>query len=161
MDIFDKIGKKATETYKYTAEKTGKLAKEAKLRMKMNENKVDINELYKQIGKKVYEKHVVDQPINIKEELVEECTKIDVLSQEIENMLKEILLLRDRKQCPNCFEQIDKSASYCPNCGTKQEEIVEEEEKEESAEPENETNTEEEPAKEVEVLEPNQESDKK
>ena len=158
MDIFDKIGKKATETYKYTAEKTGKIAKEAKLRMKMNENKVDINELYKQIGKKVYEKHVENQSINIKEELEEECTKIDVLSQEIENMLKEILLLRDRKQCPNCFEQIDKSAIYCPNCGTKQEEIVEDE-KEKSSEPEKETNTNDEPAKEVEVLEPNQEND--
>ena len=156
MDIFDKIGKKATETYKYTAEKTGKLAKEAKLRLKMNENKVDINELYKQIGKKVYEKHVVNQPININEELEEECTKIDVLSQEVENILKEILLLKDKKQCPNCFEQIDKSACYCPNCGTKQE--IKEEVNEEETEKEEQTTTEDEPAKEVEVIEQDQEN---
>ncbi len=119
MDFFDKLGEKATQTYKVTAEKTGKLAREAKLRIKMNEDKVEINELYKQIGKKVYEKHVIDDIINIKEELEEECTKIDILSQEIENMLKEILMLRDKKQCPSCFEQIDKEAQYCPKCGTK------------------------------------------
>ncbi|MEI3402045.1 MAG: hypothetical protein V8R51_06970 [Clostridia bacterium] len=41
-----------------TAGKTGKPAKEAKLRTKINENKSDINDIYKEIGKKVYEKHV-------------------------------------------------------------------------------------------------------
>jgi hypothetical protein len=56
--------------------------------MKMNENKSDIEGLYKQIGKKVYEKHLTDESINIKEVLEEEITKIDVLSDEIENILK-------------------------------------------------------------------------
>lgn len=150
MDFFDKLGKKASATYKVTAEKTGKIAKEAKLKMKMNENKTEINELYKQIGKKVYEKHVIDDVINIKEELEEECTKIDILSQEIENMLKEILTLKDRKQCSSCFEQIDKSAQYCPNCGAKQEktadinDVVNGDSKEETTE---------ETAKEVEIVE--------
>jgi len=42
VDFFNKLGKKASKTYKITAEKTGKLAKEAKLRLKINENKSDI-----------------------------------------------------------------------------------------------------------------------
>lgn len=156
MEFFDKLGKKASDTYKVTAEKTGKLAKEAKLRMKMNEDKVEINNLYKEIGKKVYEKHLIDDVINIKEELEEECTKIDVLSQEIENMLKEILTLKDRKQCPNCFEQIDKDDQYCPRCGTKQEkvadikDVIDGDDSKESP-------SEEELAKEVEVIDNNQE----
>ena len=45
MDFFDKLGKKASEAYKVTADKTGKLAKEAKLRMKMNELKSQINDI--------------------------------------------------------------------------------------------------------------------
>ena len=145
MDIFDKIGKKASETYKVTAEKTGKLAKETKLKIKMNENKSEIDDLYKQIGKKVYEKHIIDDVINIKEDLEEECSKIDALSQEVEDMLRETLMLKDRKQCPSCFEQIEKSAQYCPNCGTKQEEIVESEKSKENQE-------ESEAPKEVEIL---------
>lgn len=130
MDFFNKLGKKASKTYKITAEKTGKLAKEAKLRLKINENKSDIQDLYEQIGKKVYEKHIREENINIKEELEEECTKIDVLSAEIETLLKECLNLKDKKQCKKCFAEIEKQAQFCPKCGAKQEErtttIVEE-----------------------------------
>ena len=86
MEFFNKIGKKASEAYDATAQMTGKIAKEAKLRMKINENKSDINDLYKEIGKKVYEKHVIDENIDIKKDLEEECTKIDVLSTEIEKL---------------------------------------------------------------------------
>ena len=71
MDFFNKLTKKAKDTYDVASKKTGELAKEAKLRMKMNENKSDINELYKEIGKKVYEKHVLSEEINIKTDLEE------------------------------------------------------------------------------------------
>ena len=46
MEFFDKLGKKASEAYKVTADKTGKLAKEAKLRMKVADLKSQINEIY-------------------------------------------------------------------------------------------------------------------
>lgn len=120
MDFFDKLGKKASETYKATAEKTGKIAKEAKLKMKMNENKSQIDELYKEIGRKVYEKHVIKGNINIKKDLEEECTKIDVLSAEIESYLKECLELKDLRQCSKCSSKIEKDAKFCPECGEKQ-----------------------------------------
>ena len=120
MDFFDKLGKKASETYKATAEKTGKIAKEAKLKMKMNENKSQIDELYKEIGRKVYEKHVIKENIDIKKDLEEECTKIDVLSAEIESYLKESLELKDLRQCLKCSARIEKDAKFCPVCGEKQ-----------------------------------------
>ena len=46
MEFFDKLGKKASEAYKVTADKTGKLAKEAKIRMKINEMKGQIKDIY-------------------------------------------------------------------------------------------------------------------
>lgn len=122
MEFFDKLGKKASEAYKVTADKTGKLAKEAKLRMKMNELKSQINEIYIEIGKEVYEKHIREKDYDITQELEEHCTKIDVLSDEIETMLKECLQLKDRKQCPNCYVEIERDVKFCPNCGAKQEE---------------------------------------
>lgn len=153
MDFFDKLGKKASETYKATAEKTGKIAKEAKLKMKMNENKSQIDELYKKIGRKVYEKHVIKGNINIKKDLEEECTQIDVLSAEIESYLKESLELKDLRQCPKCSSKIEKDAKFCPQCGEKQpepepakeveivneDEVQSEEKPEEKAEDVNET----------------------
>lgn len=126
MDFFDKLGKKASEAYKVTADKTGKLAKEAKLKMKMNELKSQINDLYKQIGETIYQKHIREEEYNIDEKLEEHCTNIDVLSAEIDSILKECLELKDKKICQKCFKEIDKNVKFCPECGEKQEEIVKE-----------------------------------
>lgn len=132
MEFFDKLGKKASEAYKVTADKTGKIAKETKIKFKIGELKSQINSIYEEIGKKVYEKHIREEDICIKKDLEEQCTKIDVLSDEIDNLLKECLLLKDKKQCQKCYKEIEKDAKFCPNCGEKQTE---------------------EPAKEVEILE--------
>lgn len=132
MDFFDKLGQKASEAYKVTADKTGKLAKEAKLKMKMNELKSQINEIYIEIGKEVYEHHIREKDYDIKNDLEEHCTKIDVISDEIESMQKECLELKDKRQCKNCYAKIEINVKFCPNCGAKQDD--------------------EEPAKEVEVI---------
>lgn len=135
MEFFDKLGKKASEAYKVTADKTGKLAKEAKLRMKISDLKSQINTIYKEIGETVYQKHTREGEYDIAKEIEEKCTKIDVLSDEIESNLKQCLELKDKRQCPSCFAEIEKNVKFCPKCGAKQEEIQEE------------------PAKEVEIVE--------
>lgn len=136
MDFFDKLGKEAKKTYKYTTEKTSKLAREAKLKMQMNEHKGEIEDLYMQIGKKMYEHHVNDKALDIDIEAVleEYCIQIDELCDLIEDERKELLILKDKKQCPNCFCEIDLNCNYCPNCGDEQKEdldIYMEEEQEE------------------------------
>ena len=122
MEFFDKLGKKASEAYKVTAEKTGKIAKEAKLKMKMADLKGQANDIYMEIGKKVYEKHVKEETLDIKKELEEECTKLDVISDEIDSILKECIDLKDKKVCQKCYSQIEKNMKFCPECGAKQEE---------------------------------------
>ena len=122
MDFFDKLGKKASEAYRATADKTGKIAKETKLKIKMGELKSKINDIYEEIGKIVYEKHIKKEQIDIEKDLIEQCTNIDVMSDEIEALLKECLELKDRKQCPKCFTEIEKDAKFCPKRGMRQEE---------------------------------------
>lgn len=126
MDFFDKLTKKASETYKGATEKAGKITKEAKLKMKISDNKSKINNLYQEIGKKVYEKHVSTEEVCIKKDLEEECSKIDILAAEIEEYHKEILNLSDVKVCVNCKEPMDKNAKYCPKCGSEQPQIEDE-----------------------------------
>ena len=120
MEFLDKLTKKATETYKGAAEKTGKIAKEAKLKIKINENKNKINDQYQEIGKKVYQKHTANENLNIKKDLEEECSKIDAYTAEIESYHKEILDLSDVKVCIKCGEHMDKQAKFCPKCGEEQ-----------------------------------------
>ena len=110
--------------YKYTAQKPSKLARDAKLKMQMNEHKDEIEDLYLQIGKKLYEHHIKDKGLDIDIEAVleEYCIQIDELCDRIEEERKEILTLKDKKQCPNCFCEIELDYNYCPNCGDEQNE---------------------------------------
>ena len=129
MEFFDKLSKKASEAYKITADKTGKLAKETKLKLKISELKSEINTIYTEIGKKAYEKHTLKNgkencTENVCEEIKEKCLKIDMLSDEIDNLLKQCLELNDKKQCENCYAEIEKDVKFCPHCGTKQEEEI-------------------------------------
>ena len=114
MGFFSDIGKKG-------ADATTKLAKEGKLKIKIAENKGKIKDVYNEIGKKIYEKHVREENIDIEEYLKEELKSIDALSKEIENARKEILEVNNKKLCSNCFEEMSKDMAFCPKCGAKQE----------------------------------------
>ena len=134
MEFFEKLTKKATETYKGAAEKTGKLAKETKIKLKINENKTKIKELYEEIGKKVYEKHSSEGNVCTKDDLEAECTKIDILANEIEVYNREILDLSNQKECVECKEKLQKDAKFCTKCGAKQPERENLEERKEELE---------------------------
>lgn len=115
-----RIGRTAARTYCCMAEKTGKIAREMKLKSQMASNKAQIRELYEDIGKNVYEKHLLNENVNIKEECKDDCAMIDALANEIEDLRMEILNLNNLKQCPVCHYEIELDFTYCPNCGRKQ-----------------------------------------
>lgn len=113
MGFFSDLGKKTTET-------TGKIARETKLKLKINENKGKIEDIYEEIGKKVYEKHIRQVNIDINVDLANECGRIDTLAQEIEEAKLEILKLNQKKLCSKCSAEIENGAMFCPKCGEKQ-----------------------------------------
>ncbi|MDO5556765.1 MAG: hypothetical protein Q4G05_00770 [Clostridia bacterium] len=125
MDLINKITQKATETYKNTTHTASKFAKEAKLKMVISENKGKIEDIYEEIGKNIYEAHIREEEINVEEIIKEECSKIDALAKEIEDLRQEILKLKDLKQCKKCAYELDLEYSYCPKCGQKMDEEVE------------------------------------
>jgi ribosomal protein L40E len=143
MGFFSDLGRKTSET-------TGKIARETKLKMKINENKGKITDIYEEIGKKVYEKHVREENIDIKADLEEECKKLDELSKEIEEARIEILKLNQKKLCSKCSAEIENGALFCPKCGEKQEQ--EPTKKEEALEKLEEANIEPEKQEEAEAV---------
>jgi len=127
MDFFEKIGKKATETFNSAAEKTNKIASETKIKIKINDCKSKIKDLYQDIGKVVYQKLVLDGKLEVKEDIEEQLSKISELTNQIEEFEKQIIELSDMKQCVNCKNKIEKKAKFCPECGAEQpEEVVHE-----------------------------------
>ncbi len=115
MGFFNDLGKKTTET-------TSKIAREAKLSMKVTDNKGKIKELYEKLGQEVYENHLKGDETSIKEIISEKCSEIDTLSKEIEDAKKELLVLNNKKLCKKCYAEIEKDAKFCPKCGEKQDE---------------------------------------
>lgn len=120
MDFFEKLGRKATDTFNSAAEKTNKIASETKLKFKINDCKSKIKDLYQDIGKVVYQKFVLDGNLEIKEDIEEQLSKISEFTNQIEEYEMQILELRDLKQCENCKNKIERSAKFCPECGTEQ-----------------------------------------
>lgn len=120
MGFFDDLSKKASETYKNTADKTNKITREMKLKSLINEDKNKVEEIYAAIGKKVYEKHIREENIDIKSELMEECSKIDAYAKEIEDMRMEMLALKDLCLCKVCATEININSKFCPKCGADQ-----------------------------------------
>lgn len=129
MEFMDKIGKTASNTCRITVCKTNKIAQRTKLKMHINECKDKIEDIYNEIGKKVYEKYVREEKIDIKQDLEEECNKIDNLAKDIDNSIEHILILKDMKKCPQCFSEIMIQYNFCPNCGKKQYDTKSREEK--------------------------------
>ena len=119
--LISNISKGAYNTYKYAAESAGKIAREIKLKAQMADNKSQIKELYQDIGKNVYEKYLLKEKIDIDSDFATDCSMIDILAGEIEEIRMEILSLKQLKQCPKCNYEIELDYHYCPNCGTEQE----------------------------------------
>lgn len=124
-NIMDKISKTAVDTYHCAVKATGKLAREIKLKTQLSENKRKIQEIYEDIGKTIYEKYLLKEEINPETDLLNPCTKIDTLAEEIDTFRMDLLKLKDLKQCPECHYEIYYDFHYCPNCGYIQEQTEE------------------------------------
>ena len=153
MDFFNKIGDIANKTYRKTSQKTGEIAKEAKLKMKMNDNKSKINNLYEEIGKIVYQKYLNNEEVKINEDLNTYLNQINELSKEIETYQEDILKIKNKRICENCYSEINLDAKYCPHCGFEQ--------KEEKVEDIKENETSDEGTKEIEIIEDNDDENNK
>ena len=124
MGFFDDLSKKASQTYKNTAERTNKFTREMKLKSLINDDKNKIEKIYCEIGKKIYEKHIREENIDIKSEIAEESAKIDAYCKEIEDMNTELRALKDLRLCKVCASEIPITAKFCPKCGAVQEETT-------------------------------------
>ena len=120
MDFIDKLKYVGSETYKFIAEKTSKIARETKLKMRINQNKSQIEDLYEEIGKAIYQAHIREEETDVKQQVEDYCCEIDFLCDEIEDVQTELLNLKDKKKCNVCAKEMDIEDKFCPQCGKEQ-----------------------------------------
>lgn len=119
MDFFNKLGKKASETYQVTKEKTVKFSEEMKLKSKINEAKNKITDLYEEIGQCVYNQFKTNLEEG-KQEIENKCVEIAKQFDEISKLEAQILALKEEKKCVQCGEEINKNDVFCSRCGKEQ-----------------------------------------
>ena len=117
MEFFEKISKQVVKTYNETTDKTGKIAKETKNKFKISNLKNEIIDVYEKIGKRVYESYKLENKKDISQELIIECINIDEINEKIKILENEVLEMKHKKKCINCFTQIKDTDKYCSNCG--------------------------------------------
>jgi hypothetical protein len=119
MEFFNKLSKKASETYQITKEKTNQISGELKLKNKISETKLQIEENYAEIGKLVYGAHKKGEEVS-KEEVTSNCEEIARLEAEIEKAETEILALKKIKRCIGCGAELGEKDEFCSKCGKEQ-----------------------------------------
>ena len=119
MDFFSKLSKKASETYQFTKEKASNISEELKIKGKINELKQKNEDLYLEIGKKVYTE-LKDGKIVAEEEILEKCEIISNYTDEISKLKEKLLSLKKVKTCSICGAKLDADDLYCSKCGKEQ-----------------------------------------
>lgn len=122
MDFFNKLGKKASETYQVTKEKTAKFSGEMKLKGKISDTKNKITDLYEEIGQHVYNQYKTNTEEG-KEEITDKCEEISKQFDEISKLETEILALKEVKKCVECGAEIGQKDDFCSKCGKQQPKI--------------------------------------
>lgn len=119
MDFFNKLGKKASETYQVTKEKTVKFSEEMKLKGKINDAKNQVTNLYEEIGQHVYNQYKTNTEEG-KEEISKKCEEISRQFDEMAKLEAQILALKEVKKCTKCGAEIGKKDDFCSKCGKEQ-----------------------------------------
>lgn len=119
MDFLNKLGKKASETYQVTKEKTVKFSEEMKLKGKIADCKENISTLYSEIGEHVYNQFKTNSEEG-KDIINEKCEEVSKNFEEISKLETDILSLKEVKKCTDCGSEINKKDDFCSKCGKKQ-----------------------------------------
>lgn len=129
------VGKTATDTYNTVADKSGKAIEDAKLKMAIADKEDEIESIYMQMGKTVYDEYKSGEDVG--KVFTKESKKIDKILSEIEGHKKIILYNKGLRVCEKCEEVISNESTFCQNCGTKQKPIkIKKDKKEEKKEKE-------------------------
>lgn len=112
------VGKTATDTYNTVADKSGKAIEDAKLKMSIADKEDEIEEIYIQMGKTVYDEYKAGEDVG--KAFTKESKKIDKILSEIDEHKKIILYNKGLRICEKCEEVISNESAFCSNCGAKQ-----------------------------------------
>lgn len=126
---FEEISKKVRKLGKDTVEEVQRMNEVRQLNGKVSDAKKQINKLYMEIGKKLYEQYR-EAPF---EGFESEIRSINEKNDQIEQLREQIRVVKGVVLCPCCNMEVPENERFCSNCGNKMPEVVRPEEDDEDA----------------------------
>lgn len=117
VSIFDSIGKKIGETAQAAQKKANETIEITKLNKAISNEEAKIEKIYYELGRRLYDLYA--QGHDVGEDFEQECEEISVYKDNIKDLKKKIMELKNIRLCPNCGAEIDEGTLYCSKCGTK------------------------------------------
>lgn len=122
MAFFEKVGETLSTKGKEAAHRAKDVADLAKLNTQLGQLEGKIRTYYQIIGEKVYQNEKDQEHAGLEAEF----DLINDAAAEIARIKKQISDIKGTKECGACSAEVDNSFAYCPHCGAKFEEPVEE-----------------------------------
>lgn len=111
------IGRSTAQLFEKAGEKTAEIIDNTKAGVAVYELEKEINELYRQIGKSIYDSTKNDMPVERFDDMIE---TVDMKLDEIKQLKKAEEEKANRQTaCPNpeCGQPVSKEDNFCPKCG--------------------------------------------
>ena len=116
MDILDQIAQEAIKAGEFVAEKAVFVKDYAVNTWNTVDLRNKMNDLYKAIGKAVYNAKVNGADTN--DEIEDSIEELKLLENALRQKENEKELLTGKKHCHFCGKSADKKASFCSHCGS-------------------------------------------
>ena len=108
----------AVDTVYGAGKMAGKLADEAKIRLKIVDRKAEVNAVLREIGEILYATHVGEPSDS--EVMLSKLQEIDALKSEIAELEAKLGRKELANTCETCGAVVREDAAYCEECGEKQ-----------------------------------------
>ena len=114
MAFWDDVQKTMGKTAQTGIKQTSKWLELGKLSMSLNAAKLELNELFEQIGEYVYVNKVTD--LKNSQTIQELFHQVSLQKSKIRNIQMQINQVKQIRTCENCGVTLDEQAKYCPQC---------------------------------------------
>ena len=114
MGFFDDLGDTLVSAGKDVSKKAKDLSGVAKLNLDIKAKEDFVQRQYAEIGRQYYEAHKDDDAVEF-----EQMASIEEALESIEDMRRDLLMIKGAKKCPKCGAQVPEEAEFCSKCGTK------------------------------------------
>lgn len=115
MAFFDGLRDRAADMAQVTGKKVEEVYGATKIKIQIADKQSAVRTLYRELGEIVYENSKKAEPDS--EAVEDKIAEIDLALDAIEELKASERKLKNTTLCPECGEDVDAEANFCPKCG--------------------------------------------